>query len=310
MEKLIISSFCNINDTMDLSHKSLNFNHFTSLSKNEKKNLIDKFNIGSIYFAVDGTRRFAMSELKKLGKEFSYDNYYQLMKSTFIRSIKLLFDRGFKTILVLLHDNTSINRGDEYIKNSFKLGIEPLWMDKEYLNFYRQNKVNVSFVGFNEIYKEIGYLEVIDKMDNLSQLTRSADNHKNLLFLTLTSPSEDIMRLTKKAAYKKLTDKPMIIKDFYGFNIPNIDLSLYYGRPRGKVSPPLITDDELRIYTKFPSLYLNDDLVDQILYFTILHKISINDKYKKYSDIFVSKISDKEYAPSLIWGDLSYSSDI
>lgn len=296
---------------MNLGFSLPTFEEYAELEATEKISLLEKFGISTLYFAIDGTRRYAKGVLIEQNSEFTVENYYEIMKSSFLNALGTLFNSGLKNIIILLHDKTSFERGEKYINSSIKLGIKPLWDDQDYIDFYSENQINVRFAGFNELYSEYGFQYLEEKFNSLQQITYSSDNRRNLIFWTSDTPSEDILRLNK---ITRINPNLHTLEEFknhlYGFNVPEIDISLFYGKPREKVMPILLHDTSLRIYTKYPSMNFNDVLMDQVCYFTILHKISINDSYEYAPDNQFENQQIIKSDSSLIWADNSYFKDI
>ena len=280
------------------------FRNIEEMPVEELTQLMRRFEINSVYFAIDGTRRFAMD---KLQGDFNFISYHDLMKREFIRSISTLIHHGFTHIVVLLHDSTSFARGREYLENSIKLGVSPLWSDPDYQEFYDRENIQVRFSGFNNLYVEGGYPEVMDQMRILEEKT-SKHSSVILSFYSCFLPAQDVVRMTQLASAHSLATLEDQIQFLYGSNFPQLDLSLYFGKPRSKVSPLLIDNQSLHLYMKLPSFYLDSNMLRRAIWYTILNRTSMRDEYKDYKDlkqVFLQG-SETEY----FWGEGSYLSDI
>jgi len=263
-----------------------------------------RYEINSVYFAIDGTRRFAM---EKLHGDFNFVSYHDLMKREFIRSISTLIHHGFTHIVVLLHDSTSFARGKEYLENSIKLGVSPLWSDPNYQEFYDRENIQVRFSGFTNLYAVAGYPEVMDQMRILEEKT-SGYSSVILSFYSCFLPAQDVVRMTQLASKHSLITMESQIKFLYGSDFPQLDLSLYFGKPRSKVSPLLIDNQSLHLYMKLPSFYLDSNMLRRAIWYTILNKISMRDEYKDYGDLKQVFLQGSE--SKYFWGEGSYLSDI
>lgn len=264
--------------------------------------LMARYGVDTVYFAVDGTHRFAHEVLRD---RFSPESYFELVKDAFIRSITSLITQGFRKIIVLLHDATSFSRGREYLDKAIRLGVRPLWDDPSYGEFYSRYGVQVRFSGFNELYSEGGYPEVVEHMRELEEKT-SGNTEVILSFYSCFLPSDDAVRLGW--LMQGDGDKEALIERLYGPGIDSIDVSLYFGKPRGKVSPLLIGDGALHLYMRQPSLYLNDLIVRRAIWYTLLNKRSVRDSYTDYSkmtQVFLDLPESKFF-----WGEGAYLQDI
>ncbi len=253
---------------------------FLQLSTLEIKEYMTKFEIRSIYYAIDGTRRFILSEYPESTQTNFLNFYIEKVQVHTVNAFRLLA-RYFSDIYFLLNDLTAFVRGKEYLDVAINTGVAGLGNNPKFLEFYEEDNVKISFVGFNEIYREYGYESIFDLMNKIQQKT--TENSKvNLFAYTGYSLSKDPIKLLSH--FREENDLKTVKKKIYGMNAPDIDVGVFFGVPRSKIEPILLNDNMLRLYTHRPSLALTERTIRKAIYYSILYKNGIKDQYIRYEN--------------------------
>jgi tuberculosinol/isotuberculosinol synthase len=194
--------------------------------------------------------------------------YIDLTSKGYIKVYEMLFDYGLDTVVAPVFGGEILNRGEEYMEQ-IGAGMKLLAEHPYFLEFYEKYDVRVHFYGdYRKELSQTPYAYLADIFDDLTQKT--AQNKRCRLFYGVfgSDATETIAELS--VGYHQRTNRIPIRRElielYYGEYIEKADIFIGFEKFNVFDYPLLGWGEESLYYTVAPSLYMNDNLLRNILY--------------------------------------------
>ena len=130
------------------------------------------------------------------------------------------------------------------------VSLIPKFFGKKWIDYFLENKIHVKFLGDLELFCNMAEdpKAIMSEIKRVEDLTSKFEN----FYLTLMSayePTFEYLKLSKSGGLTSLEDAK---KNYYGFDIPNVDFIIRAWRPKLSGCVPIMVSDYSDIYL-FPS---------------------------------------------------------
>jgi undecaprenyl diphosphate synthase len=201
-----------------------------------------KYNkIKHVCFIADGHRSFILLNNFNINRDIKdvYKYAYKSGAKALEKTIKMTFDR-----LHIRYLTTNAISRENCIKRSLSgktiASLIPYLFKERMLSYFIKNMVRVKFVGDIDLICSMA--SDPDKLRKtiaeIEQLT-SKFNKYNLIILTAFDPVHEYLKLMKNNK-KDTIDKKILIRRYYGFDVPQVDFLIRTWWPRYSIIPILV----------------------------------------------------------------------
>jgi tuberculosinol/isotuberculosinol synthase len=241
---------------------------FLNLPTEEIANIIRAGGSRVCVFPFNGTRRWFLLEHGRENHADPVQAYIDLTSKGYIKVYEMLFDYGLDTVVAPVFGGEILNRGEEYMEQ-IGAGMKLLAEHPYFLEFYEKYNVRVHFYGdYRKELSQTPYAYLADIFDDLAKKT--AKNKRCRLFYGVfgSDATETIAELSVE--YHQRTNRIPIRRElielYYGEYIEKADIFVGFEKFNVFDYPLLGWGEESLYYTVAPSLYMNDNLLRNILY--------------------------------------------
>jgi hypothetical protein len=178
---------------------------------------------------------------------------------------QMVFDHGITHLLSPIFGADIMDRDDDYIDEMAMPGLERLVNDPDFTDFYDSHEVRVRFYGD---YRK--YLKP-QLADLLESVTRRTKRYKKR-FLYYGMFANDVTETVSDIAIKyyqkhgKAPKRKAVIKEYYGEQVPPVDLFIGFGKFAAFDMPLVATGYENLYFMTSPTPYLTGRGLRDILY--------------------------------------------
>jgi tuberculosinol/isotuberculosinol synthase len=241
---------------------------FLNLSTEEIARIVRADRTKTCVFPFNGTRRWFLLEY---GREFNGDaakSYVELTIQGYITVYKLVFDHGLDNIVAPVFGGEILNRGEEYMRE-IGAGMSLFATHPAFIEFYKEYDVRVHFYGdYRKQLNNTPYAYICDAFD---EITRQTAHHKGRALYYGVCADDATVTIAELAIryYQDTGRHPSrreLIEQYYGEYIEKADIFIGYEKFNVFDYPMLGWGEESLYYTVAPSLYMNDNLLRNILY--------------------------------------------
>jgi len=219
-------------------------------------------------FPFNGTRRWFLLEHGRENHANPAQAYIDLTSKGYIKVYKMLFDYGLDTIVALIFGGEILNRGEEYMEQ-IGAGMKLLAEHSYFLEFYEKYDVRVHFYGdYRKELSQTPYAYLADVFDDLTQKT-SKNKRCRLFYGVFGSDATETIAELSVGYHQRINRIPTrreLIELYYGEYIEKADIFIGFEKFNVFDYPLLGWGEESLYYTVAPSLYMNDNLLRNILY--------------------------------------------
>jgi len=247
----------------------LSLKRFLKLPTKEVAALVRQTGQKVCVFPVNGTRRwFVLEYSNKIRGDF-FKAYLQVAFKNHVELCSLLFDHGIHTILTPGFGRELMRRGDEYTKRVGIDGLVSIASNKNYREFFEQYDVRVGFYGdYREVLLGTEYEYALKSMHELMEATRQNKGFRLFFGIFADEATETIARLSVEHYLKNgvIPDKKTLIRQYYGEDLPPVNLFIGFDKFSVFDMPLLATGEEDLYFSLSPSPYMTKRQFRAILY--------------------------------------------
>ena len=241
---------------------------FLNLSTEEITNIVRSGGSRVCVFPFNGTRRWFLLEHGRENHADPTQAYIDLTSKSYIKIYEMLFDYGLDTVIAPVFGGEILNRGNEYMEQ-IGVGMKLLAEHPYFLEFYEKYDVRVHFYGdYRKELSKTPYAYLADIFDDLTQKT--AKNKRCRLFYGVfgSDATETIAELSVQYYQEKnrIPTRRELIELYYGEYIEKADIFVGFEKFNVFDYPMLGWGEESLYFTIAPSLYMNENLLRNILY--------------------------------------------
>lgn len=241
---------------------------FLNLSTEEITNIVRSGGSRVCVFPFNGTRRWFLLEHGRENHADPTQAYIDLTSKSYIKIYEMLFDYGLDTVIAPVFGGEILNRGNEYMEQ-IGVGMKLLAEHPYFLEFYEKYDVRVHFYGdYRKELSKTPYAYLADIFDDLTQKT--AKNKRCRLFYGVfgSDATETIAELSVQYHQEKnrIPTRRELIELYYGEYIEKADIFVGFEKFNVFDYPMLGWGEESLYFTIAPSLYMNENLLRNILY--------------------------------------------
>jgi len=241
---------------------------FLNLPTEEIANIIRAGGSRVCVFPFNGTRRWFLLEHGRENHADPVQAYIDLTSKGYIKVYEMLFDYGLDTIVAPVFGGEILNRGEEYMEQ-IGTGMKLLAEHPYFLEFYEKYDVRVHFYGdYRKELSKTPYAYIADIFDDLAKKT--AKNKRCRLFYGVfgSDATETIAELSVEYHQKtnRIPTRRELIELYYGEHIEKADIFIGFEKFNVFDYPLLGWGEESLYFTVAPSLYMNGNLLRNILY--------------------------------------------
>jgi len=241
---------------------------FLNLSTEEITNIVRSGGSRVCVFPFNGTRRWFLLEHGRENHADPAQAYIDLTSKSYIKIYEMLFDYGLDTVIAPVFGGEILNRGNEYMEQ-IGVGMKLLAEHPYFLEFYEKYDVRVHFYGdYRKELSKTPYAYLADIFDDLTQKT--AKNKRCRLFYGVfgSDATETIAELSVQYYQEKnrIPTRRELIELYYGEYIEKADIFVGFEKFNVFDYPMLGWGEESLYFTIAPSLYMNENLLRNILY--------------------------------------------
>lgn len=247
---------------------------FLNLATNEITKItkqMGKPNVG--VFVPDGNRRMTLvfSGLDPQTDTFYYENA-RMTTEYFMDNLKIFFSHGLETLFIPLISGNVLERNQKYMQITLKEGLQKIFKDQKWVNFYKENDIRVHIYGDLDRLVEKNCSQVHGWIDHVNLLTsKYKSKHLFYGFLSPKRYGNELAHLSIDF-YKKYGRDPTYqeqVRLYYGQHVNPADFFIMSTKFAGLGAlPPLICGQETQLYF-LPApgvMALTQDTYREILY--------------------------------------------
>lgn len=219
-------------------------------------------------FPLNGTRRWFILEH---GQEAQADFANAYLERTTERNAALcqmLFAHGINTLLIPVFSTYLMQRGEKYVHMAAK-GLSYIANHPAFLQMYADLGVQVRFYGdYEACFASTPHAHIIAEFDQVMAQTATNGRCQLLWGVCAQDATEATIALTVDHYERngRLPAKHDLIQQYYGDDIPPVDIYIGSGKPRAFDMPLITTGREDLYFSVTPSLALNQVQLRHILY--------------------------------------------
>jgi adenosine tuberculosinyltransferase len=214
-------------------------------------------------FPINGTRRWYALQPPMDGS-----SYLSVMEQQHINLYKLFFEHGIHTLLTPIFGPDLLERGEEYVTMAIH-GMARLVTEPHFLDFYEKYQVRVRCYGdYRRYLANTSSAYLIDLFDQISERTRTYNQHRLFFGLFANDPTETVAALSVEyyLVHQRIPDRQTLVSLYYGEPVEPVNFFLGFDRLSAFDMPLIATGAEDLYFTVSPSLDLTDRQLRQILY--------------------------------------------
>ncbi|MBI5952518.1 MAG: diterpene synthase [Chloroflexi bacterium] len=241
---------------------------FLSLPTEEIAGIIRSGGSRVCVFPFNGTRRWFLLEHGRESHADPAKAYIELTSKAYIKTYKMLFDYGLDTIIAPIFGGELLNRGDEYMEQ-IGAGLKLLAKHPYFVEFYERYDIRVHFYGdYRKELAQTPYAYLTDVFDVLTHKTAGNKGHRLFYGVFGSDATETIAKLSVEyhQRMKRIPRRRDLIELYYGEYIEKADIFIGFEKFNVFDYPLLGWGEESLYFTLAPSLYINDNLLRNILY--------------------------------------------
>jgi adenosine tuberculosinyltransferase len=219
-------------------------------------------------FPFNGTRRWFALEHGRKNHADPAKTYIDMTSKGYVRVYEMLFEHGLDTIVAPIFGGDILNRGSEYMEQ-IGVGMKLLAEHPYFVEFYEKYDVRVHFYGdYRKELSKTPYAHIADIFDNLAKKTSKNKRHRLFYGVFGSDATETIAELSVEyhQRMKRVPTRRELIELYYGEYIEKADIFIGFEKFNVYDYPMLGWGEESLYYTVAPSLYINENLLKNILY--------------------------------------------